>query len=396
MLILSLSSFEYSAEDFHLTVTFRIRFLGYDTTDTLIGTLFSFNMSSLSVLPKILKLRSIKQISISNIRMLGNGSIHISLRSIEYNKNSYVNELLVHRKYFDISFSNRRLIHTNGIQWNEGDTKKTNIDQFRADEVKLEREYEEKERQKQEGTTNMNEKSGPESSEDHQRIQKLRFEILDAALKYVSTKGWTQEAIAQGAESINYPGVAHGALFPGGAIELIHHFYSKCNRELIDQLQQQLEKTDETGEMIERPSPKDFAIKAIQLRLEMIIPYKETWPQALAIMTLPQNVQTSLAQLLTLVDDICYCAGDRSVDIGWYTRRIGIATIYKMVELYLLQDSSLGHQKTWEFLERRMDEGMQIQEFLSTSDQKTKTMAKALGSAFQTARNILGLNCDKR
>lgn len=127
----------------------------------------------------------------------------------------------------------------------------------------------------------------------------------------------------------------------------------------------------------------------------MTLPYKESWPQALAIMALPQNVPTSLAQLLTLVDDICYCAGDRSVDIGWYTRRIGIASIYKMSELFLLQDQSPGHQKTWEFLEKRMDEAIQIQEFMNSSDQKTQTMAKALGSAFQTARNILGI-CDKR
>lgn len=345
-------------------------------------------MSNLSVLPKILKLRSIKQIVVSNIRMLQNVPNQF--------EKSCTNKLLVHQKYFNISFSNRRLIHTKSIQWkgvNGDDIKRTNIDQFRAEEVKLERE--EIERQKQGNQTNMNENTTSESSENHQRIQKIRFDILDAALKYVSTLGWTQEAIAQGAESLNYAGVAHG-MFPNGAIELIHHFYSKCNRELIGELQRQNKRSDESGKIIEQPSPKDFAITAIRLRLEMIIPYKETWPQALAIMTLPQNVPTSLAQLLTLVDDICYCAGDQSVDIGWYTRRIGIASIYKMVELYLLQDNSPGHQQTWDFLERRMDEGIQIQEFLSTSDQKTKTVAKALGSAFQTARNILGLNCDKR
>lgn len=47
----------------------------------------------------------------------------------------------------------------------------------------------------------------------------------------------------------------------------------------------------------------------------MIVPYKPKWPQAIAIMSLPPNVPTTLANLLTLVDDICYYAGDRSVDV---------------------------------------------------------------------------------
>lgn len=362
-------------------------------------------MSNLSVLPKILKLRSINQIVVSNIRQLSHSSGLSSekLNPTENRKSYQTNGTIVCPESFNSSYSvkhNRRLVHTCSHLWKstkDDNTNKSSVDQFRAEETKIEREYEEQEKQKQDKQSTDDTTS--RSTEDQEKIQKIRSEILESALKFVPTKGWSQEAIANGAESINYPGVAHG-LFPNGAIELIHHFYAKCNRQLIEQLEREFDeqtgKTDESGKATERPSPRDFAIRAIRLRLEMIIPYKDTWPQALAIMTLPQNVPTSLAQLLTLVDDVCYCAGDRSVDIGWYTRRIGIASIYKMVELYLLQDKSPDHKQTWEFLERRMDEGIQIQEFLSNSDEKTKTMANALGSAFQTARNILGLNRDKR
>lgn len=348
-------------------------------------------MSNLSVLPKMLRFRSIK--TISNIRQLASSTksgkeLFSQIEKVRNNTNCLETNFLEHHSC--------RALHTQNPLWKstkDESPNKINIDQFRAEEEKLEREYEEQEKQKQEN------QSKTSSNEDHDKVHKLRSEILDASLRFVPIHGWSIDAIVQGAESINYPGVAHG-MFPNGAIELIHHFYAKCNRDLIEQLQHELNKSTEKSEKddktIDRPSPKEFAIKAIRLRLEMIIPYKDSWPQALAIMTLPQNVPTSLAQLLTLVDDICYSAGDRAVDIGWYTRRIGIASIYKMVELYLLQDKSPGHQQTWEFLDRRMDEGIQVQEFLSSSDQKTQTMAKALGSAFQTARNILGINCDKR
>jgi ubiquinone biosynthesis protein COQ9 len=53
----------------------------------------------------------------------------------------------------------------------------------------------------------------------------------------------------------------------------------------------------------------------------MITPYISKWPQALAIMTLPANVPPALANLLTLVDDICYYAGDRSVDVSYDTAK---------------------------------------------------------------------------
>lgn len=291
-----------------------------------------------------------------------------------------------------------RLIHTDWPIWKNDSTtdgREKSLNEFRAEEERIE--SEEQQRQADDTST---EQIGVEVDAEHQeKVQQTRARILDASLQFVSKHGWSVESIQRGAESINYPGVAHG-LFPNGPIELIQHFYIKCNRELIYQLQKELSSSDIDSDgkpkPAEIPNPRDFTVKAIRMRLEMIAPYIDTWPQALALMTLPQNVPTSLAQLLTLVDDICYCAGDRSVDIGWYTRRIGIASIYKMVELFMLQDKSADHQKTWEFLERRVDEGIQLQEFLINSDQKTKTVTKALGNVFQTARNVLGINCVKR
>lgn len=47
----------------------------------------------------------------------------------------------------------------------------------------------------------------------------------------------------------------------------------------------------------------------------------------------------------------------------------------------MLQDKSTGHTDTWTFLERRIEEGIQIQEILTVGDQTTK---KALNSAFLT------------
>lgn len=44
--------------------------------------------------------------------------------------------------------------------------------------------------------------------------------------------------------------------------------------------------------------------------------FRSTWAKAMAIQALPNNVPNCLATLLSLVDDICYLSGDRSVDVS--------------------------------------------------------------------------------
>lgn len=119
----------------------------------------------------------------------------------------------------------------------------------------------------------------------------------------------------KGAESIGYPGVIHG-LFPNGGAALVLYFYSMSNHKLNQMLEKETLaiKVDPSSP---RKAPEQQIRDAVEMRLRMVIPYKKTWPQALAIMTLPPNVPTALANLLTLVDDICYYAGDRSVDVSY-------------------------------------------------------------------------------
>ncbi|XP_076623025.1 ubiquinone biosynthesis protein COQ9, mitochondrial [Colletes latitarsis] len=235
-----------------------------------------------------------------------------------------------------------------------------------------------------------------ESDEDYDR--NIKTKILSASLKFVNDLGWSQQAISAGAESIGYPGVVHG-LFPNRGADLVQHFYSTCNSELNQILKEQALAIQESSK--EKKTLESQVRNAVETRLRMVIPYKKTWPQALALMALPPNVPISLANLLTLVDDICYYAGDRSVDINWYTRRVVLAGIYKTTELYMLQDNSEDHKQTWMFLERRIKDATQIHTVLTTTsdmalpDQALNRATEAANAAFVTARNILGLNWNR-
>lgn len=70
----------------------------------------------------------------------------------------------------------------------------------------------------------------------------------------------------------------------------------------------------------------------------------------------PQNLPTTLSQIYKISDEIWYLAGDRSIDINWYTKRHMLTKVYCLTELYMLQDKSEGFNDTWHFLERRLDE----------------------------------------
>lgn len=139
-------------------------------------------------------------------------------------------------------------------------------------------------------------------------MTEVKNKILEAALDFVSTAGWTRNAILKGAEKAGFPGTIHG-MFPKGGIELINYFYLKCNKQLIEIMREKVAEAEKVED------PKQFVTWAIKERLILMRPFISTWPQALAIMTLPPNVPTSLANMLTLVDDICYYSGDRSVDV---------------------------------------------------------------------------------
>ncbi|XP_017838669.1 ubiquinone biosynthesis protein COQ9, mitochondrial [Drosophila busckii] len=224
-----------------------------------------------------------------------------------------------------------------------------------------------------------------EEAAKHAKVAEVRNKILDAALQHVPQHGWSKQAIVLGAEQCGYPSVVHG-MFPEGGFALVSHFNGQCNAQLVKSLQQQT-----NNGQSEISNPLEFLVEAVRQRLEMLVPYKTQWPQAMALIAQPQHASTALAQVLTLVDDICYYSGDRSVDFGWYTRRIGLATIMKMTELYMLQDTSPGHAQTWEFLKNRMDEAVQLQMALAQTEGMTHTFQRSFNSAFITARNILGL-----
>ncbi|XP_013380311.1 ubiquinone biosynthesis protein COQ9, mitochondrial isoform X4 [Lingula anatina] len=259
--------------------------------------------------------------------------------------------------------------------------------------------------------SNWEEPPSRDSEEDYEYEIKKR--ILNASLRYVHDHGWTITTLSKGAESEGYPSIAHG-MFPRGGAELVHHLYATWNAQLAATLRQEVvasqqlesERTrqqdgaerlqEEPADGDRKKSTTEFISNAVETRLRMIIPYMDKWPQAMAILALPQNAPEAMKNLLNLTDDIWYYAGDRSADFNWYTKRLALAGVYKSTELCMIQDKSVDYTDTWDFLDRRLEDLKQAGKLARKVTEGGQVAGESFWGLTQLACNLAGMNSYKR
>ncbi|XP_034389969.1 ubiquinone biosynthesis protein COQ9, mitochondrial [Cyclopterus lumpus] len=229
---------------------------------------------------------------------------------------------------------------------------------------------------------------GGEQGEEYETEEQLQARVLTAALEFVPLHGWSMEAIAAAAETLGLSSASTGMF--NGAGDLVLHFIAQCNSQLTEILAEQHNQVQ-----LGQAEPKrtaDFLRDAVETRLRMHIPYIESWPQAMSILLLPHNIPDSLKHLSTLVDDMWYYAGDRSTDMNWYTKRAALTGIYNTTELVMLQDSSPDFQDSWNFLDNRIQDVVNMAATAKQAQATGETVVQGLMGAAVTLKNLTGLN----
>ncbi|XP_045544109.1 ubiquinone biosynthesis protein COQ9-B, mitochondrial isoform X2 [Salmo salar] len=228
-----------------------------------------------------------------------------------------------------------------------------------------------------------------EQGEEYETEEQLQAHILNAALDFVQLHGWTLEAISAGAETLGLSAASSG-MFQNGAGDLVLHFIAQCNAQLTEQMAEQHNQV-QLGQA-EPKQTAEFLRDAVETRLRMLTPYIDNWPQAMSILLLPHNIPDSLKHLSTLVDDIWYYAGDRSTDLNWYTKRAALTGIYNTTELVMIQDSSEDFQDTWNFLENRIQDIVNMAGAAKQAASTGEAVAQGLMGAAVTLKNLTGIN----
>ncbi|KAL5963877.1 Ubiquinone biosynthesi protein COQ9 mitochondrial [Taenia solium] len=242
-------------------------------------------------------------------------------------------------------------------------------------------------------------------------LEEMCERALEAAVAHVPTLGWSRDSLEAACMELDLPPGLHSIAMPRGPIDLVLYFYESRNHHLADVLAKWRKEDVADGKnyIIAKPNsfgfeaPPPFKTKqetdtflhrAIEHRLRANDEVYPQWGQAMGLLTLPQYIPAAIGLEAQLVDEIWAQAGDRSVDMNWYAKRLGLAYVYKLTELFYIQDTSPDHKATWDFLDRR------IADLRAMKEAKLKGVASMLRegvfAAGHVTSNILGWSCSGR
>jgi ubiquinone biosynthesis protein COQ9 len=189
--------------------------------------------------------------------------------------------------------------------------------------------------------------SDPGNSETH----RLRERILLAALAHVPFDGWSKASLAKGAADAGLDIDAARLAFPGGVPELVDYFSTYTDEKMNAVL---------AAENLETMKIRDRIGTALRVRLELLARHREAVRHLLAYFALPQNAPLGIKCLARTVDAIWRAAGDTATDFSFYTKRTTLAGVYTTTLLFWLDDDSDGFHDTFAFLDRRIDDVMEL------------------------------------
>ena len=201
--------------------------------------------------------------------------------------------------------------------------------------------------------------------ESPQTPENARDAVLTAALAHVPFDGWSETTLRA---AIADSGVAEGlarALFPRGGIDLAVAFHREGDRRMVEALG----KTD-----LSQMRFRDRVAFAVRTRLDLVED-RELVRRGTTLFALPQNAPEGARLIWGTADAIWVALGDTTRDLNWYSKRATLSAVYGSTVLYWLGDDSIGHQATWDFLDRRIGDVMQIESL------KAKLRENPLGKA---------------
>ncbi|MEX1235681.1 MAG: COQ9 family protein [Roseovarius sp.] len=174
--------------------------------------------------------------------------------------------------------------------------------------------------------------------------------MLDAAAAHVPFDGWSHAAFAASARDAGIdPAVARAAL-PRGAVDLALAYHAAGDRAMLDRLE---------AEDLSQMRFTDRVKAAVRWRIEA--GDREMVRRGTTLFALPQHAADGARAIWGTADHIWTALGDTSDDYNWYTKRATLSGVYGSTVLYWLGDDSLDAAATWEFLNRRIEDVMQIE-----------------------------------
>lgn len=184
-------------------------------------------------------------------------------------------------------------------------------------------------------------------------LEHAKQAILQAALPHVPFDGWTDATFLA---AVSDSGVAVGlgrALYPRAGLDLALQYHHSGDAQMVEAMG-----TANLATM----RYSDRVAFAIRTRLELVTD-RELVRRGTTLFSLPQNAAEGAKAIWGTADAIWKALGDTSTDLNWYSKRATLSGVYTATVLFWLGDDSPNHADTWDFLDRRIADVMQIEKF---------------------------------
>lgn len=205
------------------------------------------------------------------------------------------------------------------------------------------------------------------------KIDTIKDALVEQMLPNVPFDGWSSRALKDAAKELGVEPSMVRVAFPGGEIDAVVRYSKNLDAAFLAKIQDV-----DLAEMRIRERVT-FAVRA---RIELMGDHREAARRAAALFSLPFYVPLGTQALYSTVDAIWHGIGDTSTDFNFYTKRAILAGVYASVLLIWFDDRTEGDQKTWEFLDRRIGDVMQIE--------KVKSGVRSITDRLPSAASLLG------
>ncbi len=180
----------------------------------------------------------------------------------------------------------------------------------------------------------------------------IRDRLLDAAMVHVAFDGWSPATFAAACRDAEIDADLAAAACPRGAVDLAVALHRRGDAEMLRGLRL---------EPLADLRFREKVARAVRLRIEAI-PDREAVRRASTLFALPHLAPEGARLIWGTADAIWTALGDTSEDLNWYTKRATLSGVYAATVLFWLGDDSAGHQATWAFLDRRIEDVMRVEQ----------------------------------
>ena len=176
--------------------------------------------------------------------------------------------------------------------------------------------------------------------------------ILEAALTEADFDGFSLETLRRAADKAGVSRDLQRLAFPRGVMDLVAYYSRTADEAMLEAL-----KAHDLSEL----KVREKIALAVRARIEALAGHKPAARRAVQFLALPQFAAEGVRNLYRTVDQIWRGIGDTSTDFNFYTKRALLAGVYASTLLRWFEDESEDGRATWEFLDARIANVMQIE-----------------------------------